>query len=387
MSYRYAILGAGRQGIAAAYDLAKFGDAEEIVLYDIDQPAAQKGADRVNDLLNISYVRGAEVDATDPKKLVQALKGMDSAISAVLFRYNLMVTEAAIEAGCNICDMGGHTETVRKQLALHEPAQKAGISIVPDCGMAPGLNINMGMRAMDFVAEPEELHIWDGGLPLNPRPPWNYLLSFNINGLTNEYAGKAWFIRDGKATQVPCITEIEMIEMEPLGMLEAAITGGGLSTAPWGYEGQLKRMENRTLRYLGHWEQFKTFQNLGLFDLDPVTVSNHPVVPRDVYHALLESKIRSEEIEDICLIRAQCLGKADNKMATCTLDLVEMNDEETGFSAMEKLTGWHSSIIAQLMARRTLPTGAVPVSEALRGELFDQEIAKRGWTINKTTTP
>lgn len=387
MSYRYAILGAGRQGIAAAYDLAKFGDAEEIVLYDIDQPAAQKGADRVNELLNISSVRGAEVDATDPGKLVTALKGMDSAISAVLFRYNLMVTEAAIKAGCNICDMGGHTETVRKQLALDDQAKKAGVSIVPDCGMAPGLNINMGVRAMDFVEEPEELHIWDGGLPLNPRPPWNYLLSFNINGLTNEYAGHAWFIRDGKAAQVPCITEIELVEVEPLGMLEAAITGGGLSTAPWTYEGKLKRMENRTLRYLGHWEQFKTFQNLGLFDLDPVNVHDHPVVPRDVYHALLESKIRSEEIEDICLIRVQCLGKANNKMATCTLDLVEMNDEETGFSAMEKLTGWHSSIIAQLSARGKLYDGAIPVELTLTGETFDQEIEKRGWKINKSTTP
>ena len=387
MSYRYAILGAGRQGIAAAYDLARHGDAKEIVLYDIDQPAAQKGADRVNQLLNISYIKGAEVDATDPRKLVAALKGMDSAISAVLFRYNLMVTEAAIEAGCSICDMGGHTETVRKQLALDEQAKKAGISIVPDCGMAPGLNINMGVRAMDFVDEPEELYIWDGGLPLNPRPPWNYLLSFNINGLTNEYAGHAWFIRDGKATEVPCITEIEMIDFEPLGMLEAAITGGGLSTAPWTFEGKLKRMENRTLRYLGHWEQFKTFQQLGLFDVDPVTVHGKTVVPREVYHALLESKIRREEIEDICLIRAQCLGTSNDKMATCTLDLVEMNDDDTGFSAMEKLTGWHSAIIAILSARGDLPRGAVPVELTLKGDLFDQEIKKRGWKLRKATTP
>ena len=49
-TYEYTVLGAGRQGTAAAYDMAKFGDASRGVLADIDQKLAEKAAERVNNL-------------------------------------------------------------------------------------------------------------------------------------------------------------------------------------------------------------------------------------------------------------------------------------------------------------------------------------------------
>lgn len=387
MSYRYAVLGAGRQGVASAYDLARFGDAEEIVLYDLDAESARNGAERINDLFNVQRVRADFVDVTDRQSLLDALKGKHAAISAVPFRFNLAITSAAIEAGSSLVDMGGHTETVRKQLALGDRAKAKGVTITPDCGMAPGLNINMGVRAMEHVEEPQELHVWDGGLPLNPQPPYYYSLLFNINGLTNEYAGHAHFLRNGMVTEVPCLTEVELIEFEPLGTLEAAVTAGGLSTLPWTYEGLLRRLENRTLRYLGHWEHFKTFQELGLFSEEPIQVDGRQMVPRELYHALLEDKLNVENVQDICLIRTQCQGISDNKMASCTLDLIETADLNTGFTAMEKLTGWHASLIAILQAHGRLPRGAVPVHEALTGDTFDKEIQKRGWSLSKMVTP
>ena len=269
MSLKYAVLGAGRQGVAAAYDLARLGDAKEVRLYDLDADTAMQGAEKVNKLLQTQIVNGQALDVGNPSALVPALRGMHSAISAVPYTFNLTITEAAIEAHSNICDLGGHTETVRKQLALSEQAKAAGITITPDCGMGPGLNINMGIRAMDYLDEPEDVYIWDGGLPQNPQEPWNYFLTFNINGLINEYYGDAWFLRGGQPTQVPCLTEIETLDFpQPLGMLEAAVTSGGLSTAPWTFQDKIRRLENKTLRYPGHWDQFKAFQSLGLFDLE-----------------------------------------------------------------------------------------------------------------------
>lgn len=387
MSYRYAVLGAGRQGVAAAYDLARFGEADEIVLYDLDADAAHKGAERINTQFNVQRVRADFVDVTDRHSLTAALKGKHATVSAVPFQFNLGITQAAIEARSSLVDMGGHTETVRKQLALGDQAKEKGVTLTPDCGMAPGLNINMGLRAMEHVEEPQELYIWDGGLPLNPQPPYYYTLLFNINGLTNEYDGHAHFIRNGLVTEVPCLTETELIEFEPLGTLEAAVTAGGLSTLPWVYEGLLRRLENRTLRYLGHWELFKAFQQLGLFSEEPVSVEGKKVRPRALYHVLLEDKLKAEEVQDICLIRTQCQGISNNKMASCTLDLIETADLNTGFTAMEKLTGWHASIIAIQQAKGRLPKGAVPVNEALTGETFDKELQKRGWSLSKVVTP
>ena len=385
MGLIYAVLGAGRQGVAAAYDLARLGDAKEVRLYDLDADAAIQGAEKVNKLLQTQIVQGKGLNVGHPDVLVPALRDVHSTISAVPYKFNLQITEAAIEAHSNLCDLGGHTETVRQQLALSDKAKEAGVTITPDCGMGPGLNINMGVRAMDYLDEPEDVYIWDGGLPQNPQEPWNYFLTFNVNGLINEYYGDAWFLRGGQPTPVPCLTEIETLDFpQPLGMMEAAVTSGGLSTAPWTFKDKLRRMENKTLRYPGHWDQFKAFQSLGLFEQEETRINGHSFVPRDLLNAMLVPKITPESpVYDVCLIRTQAIGRLNGSHSSCTLDFLETYDIKTGFTAMEQLTGWHASIIAIIMAQDKLPKGAVPVELALRGKMFDQEITRRGWELKR----
>lgn len=385
MSLTYAVLGAGRQGVAAAYDLARLGDAKEIRLFDLDAEAALKGADKVNKLLQTQIVKGQALDVNNFSALVPALRGVHSTISAVPYKFNLQITEAAIEAHSNICDLGGHTETVRQQLALGDKAKAAGITITPDCGMGPGLNINMGIRAMDYLDEPEDVYIWDGGLPQNPKPPWNYHLTFNVNGLINEYYGDAWFIRNGQPTSVACLTEIETLDFpQPLGLMEAAVTSGGLSTAPWTFQDKLRRLENKTLRYPGHWDQFKAFQSLGLFEPGETQINGKSLVPRELLNTLLAPKITPEPpVYDVCLIRTQATGRLNGAYSSCTLDFIETYDIKTGFTAMEQITGWHASIIAIIAAQDKLPKGAVPVELALRGKMFDREITRRGWELKR----
>jgi lysine 6-dehydrogenase len=351
----------------------------------MDAEAATQGAEKVNKLLQTQIVQGQALDVGNASALVAALKGIHSTISAVPYKFNLQITEAAIEARSNICDLGGHTETVRQQLALGDKAKAAGVTITPDCGMGPGLNINMGIRAMDYLDEPEDVYIWDGGLPQNPQDPWNYFLTFNINGLINEYCGDAWFIRGGQPTQVPCLTEIETLDFpQPLGIMEAAVTSGGLSTAPWTFKDKLRRLENKTLRYPGHWDQFKAFQSLGLFEQEKTQINGHSFVPRELLNALLAPKITPEPpVYDVCLIRAQATGRLNGSHSSCTLDFLETYDIKTGFTAMEQITGWHASIIAIIMAQDKLPKGAVPVELALRGKMFDQEITRRGWELKR----
>ena len=103
-------------------------------------------------------------------------------------------------------DYGGHTPTVLKQIERSAEAKASGIAIVPDCGMGPGMNNTMGAYAVELLEQegltPREVYLWDGGIPQNPIPPWNYQCTFNINGLTNEYHGEVAFLRDGKITMV-----------------------------------------------------------------------------------------------------------------------------------------------------------------------------------------
>ncbi|NIQ03457.1 MAG: hypothetical protein GWM98_26360, partial [Nitrospinaceae bacterium] len=206
------------------------------------------------------------------------------------------------------------------------------------------------------------------------------------NGLTNEYYGNAYFLRDGQVTPVPCLGEREVLDFPPpLGRLEAAVTSGGLSTAPWTLQGKLKTLENKSLRYPGHWQQFQAYQWLGLFEEDSIQVDGRPVVPREVFHTLLEPKITAETIKDICVLRARCNGKSNGKKAFAVVDLVETYDETTGFTAMEKFTGWHAAIVAMLSARGEIPRGAVPVEVALTPEALVREGKKRGWEFKIRT--
>ncbi len=384
MGYRYAVLGAGRQGIAAAYDMARHGEADEVLLVDVNVEVAEAGAERVNSLLDRPVATAVQAEASNTVHLMSILDGVTSFLSAVPYSFNLPITEVAIRVGANMCDLGGHTGIVREQLKLDDRAKAAGVAIVPDCGMGPGMNISLATYAMSLVDEPREVYIWDGGLPQNPKPPWNYLLTFNIGGLTNEYYGNAHFLRDGKVTEVPCFEGFEVLDFpSPLGRLEAAVTSGGLSTAPWTFEGRLERLENKTLRYPGHWAQFSAFAQLGLLELEPLRVGSATVVPRDVLHALLEPKITQPDIRDVCVIRAKCVGEKDGRRTEAVVELVDYYDQETGFTAMQRLTGWHASIVVILAAHGRIRPGATPVELAVPGPVMVKEARSRGFAIEE----
>jgi lysine 6-dehydrogenase len=376
--YNYLILGAGRQGTAAAYDLAKFGDAASITLADIDAETAHKSAERVNQLMDRNIARARQLDVSDTTALKTALVGVDVALSAVTYYHNLAITHACIEAGVSLNDMGGHTGVVRQQLALDAKAKAAGVSIVPDCGMGPGLITTMAGLAIDLLDEPREIQVYDGGLPQEPEPPWNYKSTFHINGLTNEMDGQAYFIRDGKVTPVDSLTDRQVIDFPPLGILEAEVTSGGLSTSPWTWEGKLQTYENRTLRFPGHFEWLLAFKTLGLFSEEPIQVGGQTVVPRDVYHALLAPHICADEIRDICVIRVIGMGLKEGKETRVTIDLIDYYDPKTGFTSMERLTGWHCAIMMGFQARAVIPPGCIPMEIAVPPAQFMAEVKRRG---------
>jgi len=193
MGIVYAVLGGGRQGTAAAYDMARFGDAKEVLIADINLEAAQKSAARVNELVGKEIAKAHQVDTTNHPQLKAFLSKVDSFLSAVPYWHNLAITQAAIEARACMTDLGGNTDLVREQIKLNSQAKEAGIAIIPDCGQVPGMGTSLTVYAMSLLDETEEVNMWDGGNPLNPKPPFNYILTFNIAGLTNEYYGVANF--------------------------------------------------------------------------------------------------------------------------------------------------------------------------------------------------
>ena len=383
--YNYAIIGSGKQGTASAYDLIKYGEANKVLLIDNNLEAAQKSADLLNKLTSTNVCTPIQADVQDSDNLRKELIGVDSIISGVPYYYNLDITKIAIEVGANFCDFGGNTDVVKSQLKLHDNALKQNISIIPDCGMDPGMNISFIQYLVEDYDKLNKVKSYGAGLLQNPKPPWNYGLTFHINGLTNEYYGSALFLRDGKVTEVPCLTGYEILEFpEPLGKLEAAVTSGGLSTLPIELEGKVQSLENKTLRYLGHWERFKGYSDLGLFEEKPIIVDGKEIIPRNLFHTLLEPKITVNELRDLGIIKIFAEGEKDGKEINTTIELIDYFDNLTGFTAMQRLTGWHASVMALLAAQNKVKKGAVSVSQAISGKIIIDELRKRGIKINIT---
>ncbi|MHA2345189.1 MAG: saccharopine dehydrogenase family protein [Candidatus Hodarchaeales archaeon] len=380
----FAILGSGRQGTAAAYDIAKFGKPDSIIIGDINEDLAHKAATRVNELLDVEIVRAKQVDVTDNENLTRFLADIDTVISAVPYYYNLQITRAAIASKTNMCDLGGNTDLVLEQLALNSQAEEADISIIPDCGQVPGMGTTLCVYAMSLLDKPEEVFMWDGGLPQIPRPPFNYLLTFNIEGLINEYYGTTEFLRDGEIVEVPCFIEREDIVFPPpVGRLEAFTTAGGTSTAPRTFKGELKTYQNKTVRHPEHYSQLKTMNDLGLFDPDEIELSNAKIAPRAMLAKLLEPKVTFPDDKDVVVIRVKCLGEKEGKHAQSQVDLMDFYDETTGFTAMERTTGWDISIVAIMMADGQAKKGAVPLELAISSSEFVKKLQQRGITVSE----
>lgn len=387
MSFTYGVLGAGRQGTASAYDMAVFGDARSVVIGDNNVEAARACAERVNRLVGREVARYEFVDAGDASSLVQFMDGLNACVSAVPYYFNEAAAGAAVSAHCHFCDLGGNTDVVLAELALDEQARHAGISIVPDCGVGPGMISNLAVFAAEHFDTPREILIYDGGLTEQPRPPFNYALFFNVEGLTNEYWGDAMYLVDGKVKPTPCFDadEYELVDIPGFGKLEAFTTSGGLSTMVTTYEGKLKTLKNKTLRYPGHYAVFKGMSELGLLDLKPVTVKGVSVVPRDVLHAMIVPKFAPlPEDRDVMVIHIRANGEKDGKSASLTLTMADRCDDATGFAAMERTTGFHAAIVAQMMARGEIATGAVPLEKAVNAKRMVEELAKRDMRVEVT---
>lgn len=381
---QFVVIGAGRQGCAAGYDMARWGNARRVILADVNLDAAQRAAQRINRLLGRQVAEARQVEVENEKALAEILKESSACLSAVPYYFNLPLTRIAVECGVNFCDLGGNTDLARQQHGFDEQARQRGICIIPNCGQVPGMGTTLILYAMQLLDETFDVYMWDGGLPQHPKPPFNYLLTFHIAGLTNEYAEPAVFLRDWKVTTVEPMTELETVDFPPpIGRLEAFVTGGGLDTSPWTFEGKLRTMQNLTLRYPGHFAQLRAYYDLGLWDLTPIRVGEQEVIPREVFHALFEPKVVIPGEKDLIIIRIRAVGKKENREAEAWVDVIDYYDEETGFTAMERGTGWSAAIVAEMMAQGKTPKGAGGVEKMVPAVPFVEELRRRGIRVSE----
>lgn len=369
-------------GLGAAYDLAHNSpDVTAITIADADAARVREVVQQVDSPI----LGGVALDVTDQQRVMQLMRGHDAAISCVNYFYNDYLAGLAINAGVNFCDLGGNNDVVRAELALDAQARAAGLNIVPDCGLAPGMVSVLAAHGAARFTTLEEIHIRVGGLPQKPQPPLNYQIVFSPEGLINEYVEKARVIRDGQIVEVDSMTELEWLEFpSPYGKLEAFQTSGGTSTLPETFLGRVRTLDYKTLRYPGHCEQFKLLIDLGLTSSEEVAPDGVTITPRQVLREVLQRNLPAEG-PDLVFVNLAFRGVLDGLQRTLRYTIIDRYDEKTGLSAMMRTTAFPASIIAQMMARGELEgKGAIPQELCVPPEKFVAELARRGITIRET---
>jgi lysine 6-dehydrogenase len=375
------VLGAGLQGCACAYDLLQNPAVRQVTLADLRPGQLPQFLAGEWD----GRLRTIRLDVTDIASVKEALQGHAAVMSAIPYYYNAPMARAAVEVGCHFADLGGNTEIVFEQKKLDAQAVANGVSVIPDCGLAPGM-VNIlaaeGIRRLDRA---EEVKVYVGGLPQTPEPPLNYQIVYSLEGALDYYTTPSWILRGGRPVQVDALSELEPVEFpSPVGTLEAFHTGGGISTLPFAYEGKVDVMEYKTLRYPGHVAIMRPIRELGLLDTKPLEVKGQTVVPRDVFIASVSPRLHRPQGRDLVALQVLVSGTKDGKARRVGFRLTDYFDAEHGISAMMRTTGYSLSVTGQMQADgRVSLKGVHTPDEAIPFRAYVDELGKRGVRIEE----
>ena len=247
------VLGAGMVGGAIAEDLAARDDLHVHIA-----DSRQENLDRVQ---SKAVVRPHHVNLGDPGVLRELLKGFNLAVGALPSVIGLQTVKASIESGCNIVDISFMSEDAR---VLDGLARQHGVTAVTDAGVAPGLSNMMAVFAASQLDVCERLEIAVGGLPAVRSWPFNYKAGFAPWDVLEEYTRPARVVENGQVVTKEALSGLKLIEVPEVGTLESAITDGLRSLVD---TLKVPHMEERTLRWPGHFELMKVFRETGLFSL------------------------------------------------------------------------------------------------------------------------
>lgn len=381
---KVAVLGAGLMGKEAARDLVLSPNVETVFLCDLDVGQAKMFKERLQN----SKIEVLRLDANDDDSIRKIMMEADVVINALFYTFNEKIARLAVEVGVHSIDLGGHiggaTDNV---LILHEKAKAKGVTLIPDLGVAPGMiNILAGYGASK-LDEVNALRLYVGGIPVEPEGIFGYNIVFSLEGVFDHYTDASHVIREGRLQEVPSLSEIEPINFEGYGELEAFHTAGGTSTLPKSFP-NVETLEYKTIRYKGHADKFKLLVDLGLTNKKTVVnVNGNMVRARDVLKEVLTPQLILGDKEDAVLLRVIIEGYKDGVLTNYTYEMATKKDALSGETAMARATANTVSVVAQMIGNEVIKKrGVYPPELIVPGDLYIREMGARGVDIRESIT-
>ncbi len=378
------VLGCGLMGPTVARDCAESDEVARVVGCDIDPERLKK----CSEFVGSPKFEAAKLDITDHEALVERMRGFDVAVNATSSRFSLSVVEAAMEAGTNVVDLSGGRYPHEGE--LYARVEEAGITVIPGCGVDPGLIDILSGHGMDMMDEVDEVYFACGGLPRDPEPPFDYKIVFGGKAMPIR-PGKVPMILDGKLVEVDRYDALEPICVEGLKEMEAFYDGYPSSLLKLCLERGVKTFTGKTIRYAGFVKKLMFLLECGIISREPITFQGREIVPLEFFNTLIYPKVKFEEGDkDITVLKVRVKGRKGDAELCVNYDMVDYYDEEKGITSMAKTTGYTAAIVARMVARGAITEKGIkwPV-RIIKGKLFDEllsSLGERGVHVTETVT-
>jgi lysine 6-dehydrogenase len=364
---KFLVLGAGKMGVVLAKDLILSNDQNVVTLVDIHFERLKQARDFISSDRLIPLQRNIE----DSSQREGMFKGQDVVLAALLHEHSLLILEEVVKQGVHLIDLVGDKPLER--LVHDEKAKEKGITIIPGCGVAPGIdNICVG-RGVNLQDETEEAMIYVGGNPLHARLPLKYSILYAAESLLDFYERKTFILEKGRMREVETLSGIETVEFShPFSKMECFYTDG-LSSLIHTMQGKISgRLAEKTVRYPGHARAVKSLKAWGLFSNEPLSVGNQEVIPREFLKSLLDDQWKLGKEGDVTLMRVVVSGKKAGKSTTHIFEMVDYFDPEKQYTSMAKTTCFPASIAAQMIVEGKITQRGVLFPEnVFQGDLFE----------------
>jgi saccharopine dehydrogenase-like NADP-dependent oxidoreductase len=378
--------GLGYQGKAAIVDLMRSPEVTEVVCAD----AHTEGLTALAGFEGFDKVRAVRVNAASVADLAALLgQGAHAAIDLLPIQFMPAAFEAAIAARVHLVSTN-YTHSVRH---LDDPARRQGVTLMPECGLDPGIDLVIIGGAVRRFDRLTRLDSYCGGIPEEAAcdNPLRYKISWNWEMVLTSQMRPARFIRDGAVLDVPAAAqhETEMnhdIDFPGLGRLEAIPNGDAVAYIErLGLSGTIRDAGRYSLRWPG-WRAFwRTMKQLGFLSEDPVAGLPGGITPKQFLVKHLEPRLQYGPHEkDLTPMINVFEGEKGGRRLRLTNRLLIERDLETGLLAMSLGVGWTASLVAQMIARGEIAAPGLrsPVQDIPQGR-FMSELERRGIRVRE----
>jgi lysine 6-dehydrogenase len=380
------LLGVGLQGKAALYDLAHSPEVSRVIAVDQDY----SGLARFVDSLDTDKIEAATVSADDLPGISRRMQEVDAVIALLPTSYNPAMARLAVENGIHFINS---SYTPIEFVEIGRLAEEKGVSILPEFGFDPGIDLVLAGQAVRELDEVEVYYSYGSGVP-EPEAahnPLKYKISWSFRGVLNAYRRPGRVVRDGEVVDVPgrdifAPHNVHRVEFPRWGAMEAYPNGDVVSFLDLlGIRSTVREAGRFATRWPGHSAFWYTLSQLGFLDQTPLRVGQSEVIPREFVACLLEPQLQySDQERDLALIQIDVRGRKDGARRRVVYTVAGLRDLQSGLMAMTRMVGFTTSIGAQMILRGDISRrGLLSPLKDVPFQPFLKELEKRGICVDR----